>query len=377
MNNLGIYIHIPFCVRKCGYCDFYSLEGCDSKKDQYADALYDYLECYAMQAANKDVDSVYFGGGTPTCLDPSVLAKLIKAVKRDFRVTKNCEITMEANPGTVSCSDLRKLVSAGLTRLSVGAQSIHDKELTGLTRIYNSNQLFDALDAAQKARVPEISVDIMYGIPHQTVRSLIETIDRLCSYKNVNHVSLYGLMIEEGTNFYKYRDILPLPDEDTERKMYFEAAEHLEFLGYKQYEISNFAKAGHECRHNIKYWNCEEYLGIGPGAHSYFAGKRFSYKKDIDLFMGLRANEDPIDECMEIMQKDRIGEYVMLKFRMNDGIDAEVFFRKFGVDFDKMYFNRLSPYIYRGLVVHDGNSYKFTREGMYVSNHILSDIIDF
>ncbi len=375
MNNLGLYIHIPFCIHKCGYCDFYSMEANDAGKDRYLSALGEYIDSYALQAANRDIDTVYIGGGTPTCLDTQKLVKLIKTIKKKFYVVDGCEFTVEANPGTVNLADLKKLKAAGVTRLSLGAQSVHDKELNGLTRIYKAEQLFAALDAAVAAEIPEISVDVMYGIPHQTVYSLFETIDKLTSYKNVNHVSLYGLMIEEGTEFCKYKDILPLPDEDLEREMYFKAAEHLESLGYKQYEISNFAKPSHESRHNMKYWNCDEYIGLGPGAHSYYENKRFSYKRDIELFCS-GDGESVIDEYMEIPKKDRIGEYVMLRLRLTDGIDTAEFLKKFGVEFDSLFFDKISPYVFQGYVTNKNGKYSLTREGMYVSNRILADIID-
>ncbi len=378
MNNLGLYIHIPFCVRKCGYCDFYSMEQSSGKKDRYLKALNKYIDSYSMQCAQRDVDTVYIGGGTPTCLDTSKLVKLIKSLQKKFKLTKNCEITVEANPGTVTLPDLKKLKAAGMTRLSVGAQSAFDDELTGLTRIYKASTLFDTLKAAEEAEIPEVSVDIMYGIPHQTVRSLLETIGLLTGYKNVNHVSLYGLTIEEGTDFDRYKDILPLPDEDTERDMYFAASERLEALGYKQYEISNFAKPSHESRHNLKYWNCEEYIGLGPGAHSYFANKRFSYKRDIDLFCADKDSPDKevLDEYMEIYPKHRIGEYVMLRFRLAEGINTDTFYNKFGVEFDTLYFDKLAPYVFQGYVTKENGSYSLTREGMYISNRILSDILD-
>lgn len=379
MDNLGLYIHIPFCVHKCGYCDFYSTVVSDAKKDRYLKALDEYLDSYAMQAAYRDIDTVYIGGGTPTSLDSAKLVKLIKSIRKKFNVTKTCEFTVEANPGTVNLAELRKLKSAGVTRISLGAQSIHDNELVGLTRIYKSEQLFEALNACDEAGFPEVNVDIMFGIPHQTKASLLQTVEKLASFDCVNHISLYGLMIEEGTDFFKYRDILPLPDEDLERDMYFSAAERLEELGYKQYEISNFAKKGHESRHNMKYWNCDEYIGIGPGAHSYFANKRFSYKKDLDIFCGDKESPDGtvLDDYMEIYPKDRIGEYVMLRFRLCDGIDTDVFLKKFNVEFDSLYFDKISPYVYKGFVAHEGTRYFFTREGMYVSNRILSDILDF
>lgn len=378
MNNLGLYIHIPFCVRKCAYCDFYSMEQSEQKKDRYLKALDEYIEAYSLQAQGRDVDTVYIGGGTPTCLEIGKLVKLIKTIKKKFMLTKNCEITVEANPGTVNLAALKKLKASGMTRLSVGAQSAFDNELTALTRIYKSSTLFETLKAAQEAEINEVSVDIMYGIPHQTISTLLETIELLTKYKNVNHVSLYGLMIEEGTDFHKYKDILPLPDEETERQMYFAAAEKLESLGYKQYEISNFAKPCHESRHNMKYWNCDEYIGLGPGAHSYFADKRFSYKRDIDIFCQDKTSEDGtvLDEYMEIHQKNRIGEYVMLRFRLNEGIDTNTFYKKFGVEFDSLYFDKLSPYVFQGYVISEKGRYRLTREGMYISNRILSDILD-
>lgn len=382
MKRLGIYLHIPFCLSKCRYCDFYSIPAAsDELKDRYINALVSHIKEYAIQSKDFIVDTIYFGGGTPSLLSDKQFKTLMKALKSNFRIYKKAEISMEVNPKTVNLSKLKMLKKYGINRLSIGAQSFDDNELDIAGRPHNADDAFDTVRLARKAGFDNISLDLMFGLPSQTLQSVVNNINTVASL-DVEHVSLYGLKIEEGTPFWYDMHKLSLPDEDVERSMYFNATGLLGASGLKQYEISNFAKKGKHCKHNLKYWNCDEYLGFGPGAHSYFGGKRFSFKKDINLYIDSfdstkNVPDGLLDDYIDIPYSSRVAEYVMLRFRLNNGVNEAVFRKKFGRSFEEMYLDKMRPFISSGHIVKTRNGYAFTKEGMYVSNYILSRIVDF
>lgn len=379
-NNLGLYLHIPFCQQKCAYCDFYSVEAPDEMMERYTDALLLHMEDYSQSALTHEVDTVYIGGGTPTVLPRKNLTAIMDGVYNHFNVSPDAEFSMEANPATVTLSDLKAYRRAGVNRLSFGMQSTSDRELQALGRIHTYDDFLDSYDAARRAQIDNINIDVMYGIPYQTPDSLDETLRNVCSLEP-EHISLYNLKIEPGTPFARRADTLELPDEDTEYKMYCDAVDCLESFGYHQYEISNFAKDGFACRHNLKYWNLEEYLGLGPAAHSFYHERRFSFKRDLKAY--IRAMEHPqsgiviTGEDYDIRESERIGEYVMLRMRLKEGVDTVRFAELFGLDFEKLYGKKLELYVNNGFMFHEGTNYSFTLKGMYVSNYILSSMIDF
>ncbi len=375
---------MPFCKSKCPYCDFYSLErngeASDDLMRRYADALMLHIEDYSSSAQNREVDTIYIGGGTPSYMPVKYMLEIINSVKRNFNILPDAEISMEVNPATVDLSGFKKYVKAGVNRISIGMQSAIDEELRLLGRIHTFEEFKNAFQDARDAGIDNINVDIMYGIPGQTIGSLKETLARVIEL-SPEHISFYGLKIEDGTPFAERKKELSLPDEDTEYNMYVTAVEILEKHGYKQYEISNFARDGRECRHNLRYWNCMEYIGLGPGAHSYYNDHRFSFKKDIDLYISeieaVSSENGIVDENYEISASERIGEYVMLRLRLNEGIDANDFAERFGLDFEKTYGKYLKTYTENGFMIKDGSRYAFTTAGRYVSNYILSAMIDF
>lgn len=399
-RTLGIYVHIPFCHSKCAYCDFYSISDySDSLMQRYVDALLLQMEDYSLAAKDYIVDSVFIGGGTPTALPVSSMCELISGIRRLFNLSKDVEFTMEANPATVTLEALTKYRKLGVNRISLGLQSCNADELNALSRIHSADDFAESLSVARQAGFENINADIMYGIPLQTADSFTRTLDFACRL-GVEHLSVYGLKIEEGTPFGRMGDTLLLPDEDTEADMYLDCIRSLTVRGFHHYEISNFAIPGYECRHNLKYWNCEEYLGFGCAAHSYFSGIRFSMKRDIMLYIESmetdivnRTNslatsdseiteeqirkEGPVDELYTLMPSERIGEYIMLKLRLTEGISAMEFERRFGMNFDAIYGRKLQIYIDNGFMTYNGDRYAFTPKGMYVSNYILSAILDF
>ena len=378
-NKLGLYLHIPYCKSKCAYCDFYSVsERTDYQR--YADSLIFHMQDYSPSAMNYEVDTVFIGGGTPSVMPGKTLLGLIGGIYSNFNVTKDAEVTVECNPATINYGQLKKLHSNGVNRLSIGLQSTCDNELASLSRAHNYENFENCWRDVRGAGFSNINIDLMYGIPEQTIASLKMSLETVCEL-GPEHISLYGLKIEPGTLFHDMKSTLILPDEDDEYEMYEMAVSILEKNGYKQYEISNFARHGFECKHNLKYWNCEEYLGLGPAAHSYFGNCRFSFKRDIGSYIQAMekdtCEEDIIDEYYEVSPSERVGEYIMLRMRLNDGIDTEKFRKLFGLDFDRLYGKYLTAYIDNGYMIKTATGYAFTTKGRYVSNHILSTMLDF
>ena len=380
-NTLGLYLHIPFCRSKCIYCDFYSLPTkSDAEYKRYINSLILHMEDYSAAASNMLIDTIFIGGGTPSVIPTKNMIELINGAYHNFNVTSDAEITMEANPATIDRAAMKKYVGEGVTRFSFGLQSANDRELKALSRIHSFDEFVDTFNDARKAKCGNINVDIMFGLPGQTKESLMNTLRELTAL-DPEHISMYGLKIEEGTPIAEIADTMQLPEEDEEFEMYLMAIEYLDAHGYKQYEISNFAKTGYECKHNLKYWNCEPYLGLGPAAHSYFNGERFSFKRDAQTYMNALELLDPAaditDERYEVRDKDRMGEYIMLQFRLCSGLDTAKFKIRFGRDFEKMYSNALNVYIDNGFMTLRNGCYSFTPKGMYVSNYILAAMLDF
>lgn len=378
-KNLGLYIHIPFCLSKCAYCDFYSVTE-QENFERYVNALLLHMEDYSESAKKRVVDTIFIGGGTPTVLPKSSMMSIIDGIHRNFSVAPDVEFTIEANPSTVALNELKQYRRAGVNRLSIGMQSACNNELRALSRIHTYEEFENSYALARKAGFEDINVDIMYGIPEQTEMSLASTVDTVCRL-DPEHISFYGLKIEENTPFHGMKDSLILPDEDTEYKMYINTIDRLARNGYEQYEISNFSKPGFRCAHNLKYWNCEEYLGLGAGAHSFYNGRRFSFKRDLMAYIETLENPengyDITGENYEVGRAERIGEFIMLRLRLNDGIDAEEFKRAFGLDFERMFGKYLKLYTENGFMVKCDDVYSFTAKGMYVSNYILSTMLDF
>lgn len=393
-SHLGLYVHIPFCKSKCAYCDFYSTDKirCSGRHapiemKNYCSALKNQMKFFSERTTQYNIDTVFFGGGTPTALSAPLLLSLVKEVWNDFYLETGYEFTVEMNPATAELSLLKKLRRAGVNRLSIGLQSAHDHELAALSRIHKVGDFAMAFQSAREAGFTNINVDVMYGIPEQTAQSFRETLEFVCSMKP-EHISMYNLRIEDGTPFGEKKAMLPLPDEDTECAMYFDGIAYLAEHGYKQYEISNFAREGYECRHNLRYWRGEEYIGCGPAAHSYFGGRRFSLKHSLSAFCSALSDVPKVipnsllDESYVIDRREELAEYLMLRLRLCEGISVRDFQAHFGADFEHHFAPKLKFYIDNGFmqrtVFADGDArYAFTPKGMFVSNYILARIIPF
>lgn len=390
-GSLGLYIHIPYCRSKCVYCDFYSIPtatGGDGEKaskavrrfDRYIDALLLQMEDYSAAARSRVVDTVYFGGGTPSLLSADQISLLLRGVRSCFRLARGAEVTMEVNPATVTPRTLRAYRRAGVNRLSIGIQSLSDAELSAAGRAHNAEDALDAFDMARRAGFANISVDLIYGLPGQTAASFASSVEGIIALAP-EHVSLYALKTEEGTPLADSvaAGLVTLPGEDEVCDMYFSAIKTLEAAGIEQYEISNFALPGYESRHNSRYWDGSEYLGFGPGAHSLFAGQRFAFKRDASLYIAAMEDGahvyDIVEECSPVTKKVLRDEFIMLSLRTTRGLDSAEFRRRFGEDFAQEFAEFLPVYIENGYMERLGDRYALTPKGMYVSNYIISALL--
>jgi len=373
---LGIYIHVPFCRSKCQYCDFYSLTTKDDRlMDSYLDAMTRHIKESGALAPNHKVDTIYFGGGTPSFFGADGMATLLTAVRRYFDVANDAEITFEANPDSVSDKLLRRLRAEGFNRVSLGVQCDDDAILQKIGRPHNYAQAVTAVERIRRAGYRNLSLDLMYGLPGQTLDGWEATLRRVLTL-NPDHISCYGLKVEERTPLYDYKDACNLPDDDMQADMYLLAVEILRSKGYRQYEISNFAKKGLVSRHNMKYWTGGEYLGFGPDASSDFGGKRFTMVRDLLAYIdGIKNKGQVISELQEIPLRERAGEFLMTRLRTADGIEAQEYERKYLLPFAPLE-AALQRFAQQRLAAKRSDGcWHLTPEGFLVSNSILSDLL--
>ena len=371
-KSLGIYVHIPFCRSKCEYCDFYSLPGARNRDlmERYLDAVILHIREAAQGAAGYEVDTVYFGGGTPSFFGAGGLSKIFAEIDRRFDVSRDAEVTLEANPDSVTLPMLTQLRRAGFNRISIGVQSDIDEQLKALGRPHNYKQAQQAVSMARRAGFNNVSVDLMFGLPNQTREQWMQTLRNVIDLK-ADHISCYGLKVEPGTKLYEYRACANLPDDDAQADMYFYAVETLEQFGYHQYEISNFAKDGYICRHNMKYWTGDEYLSFGPCAASDFAGKRFTIAPDIEKYMDGVLNKGAIlSECETVPMRERAGEYLMLRLRTVDGVEEGEYTKSFLLPFEPLeeVFQKLAK---QDLCKNVSGRWRLTPKGFMLSNSII------
>ena len=374
---LGLYLHIPFCLAKCRYCDFYSAAAPLSVREAYVDALVRDVALQAKKAAGYVVDTVYIGGGTPTVLAPEALARVLLAVRESFCLDPLAEITVECNPATFEKGAFEVLAAAGVNRVSLGLQSAHDNELRALGRPHDFKTFVDTFQAVRAAGIQNVSVDLMFGIPHQTGESLGQTLDAVLALAPT-HISAYGLRIEEGTPFYAMKKTLPIADDDAVADMQLAIGKRLALAGYEHYEVSNYARPGYRSRHNMRYWQCASYLGLGPGAHSYFEGARFAVPADTAAYVSALTGgkELPPAEVHRLTSHEMREEHVMLGMRLFEGIDESDFCARFGVSFEAAY-GPFGALLAGGFLCRKNGRIAFTEKGMYVSNAILSEWLDF
>ena len=383
---MELYVHIPFCVQKCKYCDFLSGNYDVKLRERYTYALISEIESYKERFKDEVITSIYIGGGTPTYLEVVFMQRILDAVFANFNVAKDAEISMECNPGTGSLEAFKIYRHLGVNRLSIGLQSANDDELELLGRVHDYKKFEQTYREAQLAGFDNINVDLMSGLPYQTWNKLSESIKKVVHLKPA-HISLYSLIIEEGTEFYeKYGedvkrrdndlDTVALPDLDDEYELLKNAQAMLIEAGYHQYEISNFAKEGKECKHNIGYWRRVPYLGVGIGAASLVDEVRYSNERNITKYISLlEADESPRVEEIELSKRDAISEYMYLGLRMNEGIHRQTFYELFGNTVEGLYDKVIKKNEALGLLkVAEGRIF-LTEKGMDVANQVMADFL--
>lgn len=355
-SPIGVYLHVPFCRKKCSYCDFYSAPPTEPTLQRYAKGIQQEI----AQAPDAAVDTLYFGGGTPTLLPLPMLESILSQLHGKFSIDKEAEITIEANPDTVSESRLKTYRDLGFNRISFGVQSMQDKELQALERLHSAKQAASAAYAAEKAGFGDISLDLMLGIPYQTNASFADTFQKIRSLP-ITHLSIYMLKREKGTPLYTSPLLSFCADEDDLADLYLDAVALAEANGFRQYEISNFAREGYACKHNLKYWNCQEFLGFGPSAYSFYNRMRYGHTRDLTHYcLNPAADRTDLDPTAGSLQ-----EKWMLKLRLTEGIPEEAI--------ENQAF--LRKLITEGLARRNGTQVSLTPRGMLVSNFILSRLI--
>lgn len=379
-NKMGLYLHVPFCRKKCRYCDFLSFEcNDDSLLTEYSSALIREIQLRYREWPYRVVDSIYIGGGTPSIMPAEDMVRILSEVREHFLLDNDCEITIEANPATLTEEKLEAYLNAGINRISIGVQSFDNAILSMLGRIHDKNDAFKAIRMAKKAGFDNINIDLMFGIPGQTMKKWRDTV-RQCLFLEPEHISLYSLQLEEGTPLYKMvhtqKLLTELPPE-TDRTMYHDALQMMESAGYEQYEISNAAKPGFESRHNLKYWSYQEYLGLGPGASSFVGGHRFKNCENMLEYLDfIKMGEPPVkpEDVEHYTLRDEMGIYIFTGLRKTSGFRISEFEKTFGEDFFDVYDPEIIREL-RGLLVAEGDTIRLTEKGFDVSNKVMAAFV--
>lgn len=378
---LGLYIHIPFCVQKCKYCDFLSAPADTATQQHYADSLCKEIAGYKELTKGYELATVYFGGGTPSVLEVSLIEQILNTVKKSFFVDMAAaEVTIEVNPGTASLEKLMKYKELGINRLSIGVQSAKNKELALLGRIHTFDEAKQTVLWAREAGFTNLSLDLMSALPGQSFEDYKENVEAILAL-NPEHISSYSLIVEEGTPFYnQYAEGMPkeaeLPDEETDRAMYMYTKERLAQAGYYRYEISNYAKPGYESRHNSSYWIGTEYLGTGLGASSLFTNARYHNETDLTRYLeDIEAGDDVRREIERLVPEEQMEEFMILGLRMMRGISRAEFQKRFGKPIETVYGSALKKLERQGLLVLEGDTIALTDSGIDVSNQVFVEFV--
>jgi len=377
-KKVGIYIHVPFCKSKCAYCNFYSLSskaGGDKLIPAYQSAVIKHIEEYSAQLDGYLIDTVYFGGGTPSHYGASRMIGILSALKKSGHVLLDSEITAEINPASITREELIRLRRAGFNRISLGIQCVDDPTLKSLGRTHTFADAEETFRDARQAGFKNISVDIIYGLPSQDKEAWAQTVARVAGLK-AEHISCYSLKIEEGTELFMFKDSPFLPDDDVQADMYLYAVDILARFGYKQYEISNFARRGFESKHNIKYWLGEDYIGFGPGAHSYVGQCRYSFTEDVEEYIEqVKLGRNIVEHEEEMSDFENAGEYLMLRLRTTHGISEEEYYNIYRLKMDFV-LELLHNYEQSGWASFQDGRWRFTPKGFMLSNSLIGEILE-
>jgi oxygen-independent coproporphyrinogen-3 oxidase len=374
-KRVGIYIHIPFCVSKCAYCHFYSIAGAEKMFPAYHSAILRHIAEYSPQLDAYLIDTVYFGGGTPSHYGAGRLISMFNTLKRRGHVLLDSEVTVEINPGGINRDDLIRLKRAGFNRLSIGVQCSDDKMLASLGRTHTFADAEETIGDARQAGFDNVSIDIIFGLPSQDKDAWAETLSKAAALKP-EHLSCYGLTIEAGTQRYVFKDSPFLPDDDVQADMYLYAVETLARFGYRQYEISNFAKRGFESKHNLKYWLGEDYIGFGPGAYSYIGQSRYSFVNDVEQYIErVKSGQAIVDYSEEMSDFENAGEYIMLRLRTIHGISEEEYYNIYRLKMDLL-LDLLRDYEKNGWALFKDGRWRFTPAGFVLSNTLIGELLE-
>ena len=371
-SPMEIYIHIPFCIRKCDYCDFLSGPSGPEEQADYVQALLREIQAVEV-GEGRSVSSIFIGGGTPSVLDERLLGDILRENRNRFKMEEDAEITIEVNPGTANIGKLQAYREMGINRLSIGLQSPEDRELKILGRIHNYGQFLETYQEARTVGFDNINIDLMSAIPDQTYEGWVKNL-RTVAELEPEHISAYSLIVEEGTPFAARK--LNLPDEDTEYNMYEATAQILKEYGFEQYEISNYARKGRECRHNVGYWTRQDYLGFGLGASSLYGKERFANTADMKKYLESSKNPEKIREKEpSLTREDEMAEFMFLGLRMTKGISKADFQRCFGCTIESVYGEVLEKYESMELLLEKDGRIFLSREGIHVSNSIMAEFL--
>ena len=371
-SPMEIYIHIPFCIRKCDYCDFLSGPSGPEEQADYVQALLREIQA-VEEGEGRSVSSIFIGGGTPSVLDERLLGDILREIRNRFKMEEDAEITIEVNPGTANIGKLQAYREMGINRLSIGLQSPEDRELKILGRIHNYGQFLETYQEARTVGFDNINIDLMSAIPDQTYEGWVKNL-RTVAELEPEHISAYSLIVEEGTPFAARK--LNLPDEDTEYNMYEATAQILKEYGFEQYEISNYARKGRECRHNVGYWTRQDYLGFGLGASSLYGKERFANTTDMKKYLENSKNPEKIREKdPSLTREDEMAEFMFLGLRMTKGISKADFQRCFGCTIESVYGEVLEKYESMELLLEKDGRIFLSREGIHVSNSIMAEFL--
>ena len=377
MDDLALYVHIPFCLKKCNYCDFISFPNKFDYVEKYTDALIKEIRLYSSVGKKFKLNTVFIGGGTPSSINSIYIEKIMDGIYKYFDTNELKEVTIETNPKTLDKEKLVRYRESGINRISMGVQTLNDNLLKILGRIHNTEDFYKNYDLVRNLGFNNVNLDLMFGLPFQTLEDVIYTLKEVIKLEPA-HLSFYGLIVEKGTKFYDLnnRGKLNLPDEDLERAMYHKGVEYLVSNGYEHYEISNFAKKGYECKHNLFYWELKPYIGLGIGAHSNIFGKRYWNFADIKKYISSLDNGSfPVSE-EEVIDKDmEMAEYCILGLRLIRGIDKKNFLDRFGIDIKEIYGKIIERHVKGGLLYENENRIYLTKRGLDLSNIVEVDFL--
>ncbi|MGU8500772.1 radical SAM family heme chaperone HemW [Clostridium perfringens] len=376
MDKISLYIHIPFCAQKCLYCDFPSFARKDHLRKAYIEALNKEIINLREKHNNLEINTIFIGGGTPSVLESNELECLLKEIAK-LNMAKDIEYSMECNPGNLTEEKLEVMKKYGVNRISMGLQAKQNNLLKGLGRIHNYKTFKENFLLAKKVGFNNINVDLMFGLPNQRLNEWEETLREIISLEPA-HISAYSLIIEEGTAFYNLyeNDKLKLPTEEEERKMYHLAKKILEENGFNQYEISNYAKEGKECRHNLAYWNMDNWIGVGSAAASYINGKRIKNISSVEEYINsINEKGEAVEEIINNSKNDNMEEFMFMGLRKINGIDENEFKKRFSMNINDVYGEILNKYIDEGLLIRDSGRIFLSEKGIEISNIIMADFL--